>query len=156
MNPEKCENGVVDETDVYRRRRCKITGYLCKPTVYGEYGKAECVFEPQYLNRAEVKQLIRIIEGLKLGMRVHWLYKMKSHTWKDKMQIHAASGTIREITEDGKILITPDNLNYTEHTTIHKIGRRIKLNKEELESLLQNSADELELEERIRKESGEE
>ena len=87
---------------------------------------------------------------------MHWLYKMKSHTWKDKMQIHAASGTIREITEDGKILITPDNLNYTENTNIHKIGRRIKLNKEEMESLLQNSADELELEERIRKESGEE
>lgn len=154
MYPEKCENSVVDENDKYKRRRCKVTGYLCRPTIFRNYGKSECIFEPQYLNRTPVKQLIKIIENLKPGMRVYWSYKTAAHTWA-KTQIHTESGTIKEIQEDGGLVIAPDKMCCNWYASIHDITRSIKLKKEELDSILQKAVEELETEEQIRKESRE-
>lgn len=155
MKPENCENSIVDETDKYKRRRCKVTGYLCRPTVFRDYGKSECVFEPQYMNRTPVKQLARVIENIKPGMRVHWSYQTSAHTWA-KTQIHTASGVIKEIAQDGRLIIAPDNMLGYHYASIHDITRSIKLKKEELGPILEKVVEELEIEERIRKESREE
>lgn len=155
MYPEMCENSVVDENDKYKRRRCKVTGYLCRPTVFRDYGKSECIFEPQYLNRAAVKQLIKIIENLKPGMRVWWSYKTASHSWM-KTQIHTATGVIKEIQEDGRLIITTNQFICDWKASIHDITRSIKLEKEDLEPIMQKVAEDLEAEERIRKETREE
>ena len=155
MHPMECENGVVDEKDKYKRRRCKATGYICRPTIWRDHGKAECIFEPQYMNRAAVKRLAKIIENVRPGMRVYWSYKTASHVWM-KTQIRTASGTIKEIQEDGRLVIISEELKGNWYASIHDITRSIKLEKEELEPVLQRVEEELEIEERIRKESREE
>lgn len=155
MYPEFCKNGIVDENDMYKRRRCQITGYLCQPTKFASYGKAECVFEPRYLGHPETKKLIEVIKHVKPGMRVYMAYKMKGGIW-GRVYIHTTGGTIEEITEDGTMWIRFDSIKCRWPASVHELTRSIKLEKEDLETILQMAAAELETEERIKKESREE
>lgn len=155
MYAEFCKNGIVDENDRYKRRRCKITGYLCRPTTFGNFGTSKCVLEPQYLDHPKTKQLIEVIKHVKPGMRVYMAYKMTGGIW-GKVNIHTTGGTIKEILEDGMMLIKFDSIKCKWSESVHELTRSIKLEKEELEAILQKAAAELETEERIKKESGEE
>ena len=155
MYPEFCKNSVIDENDKYRRRRCQITGYLCKPTKFADFGQSECALEPQYLDHPKTKQLIKVIKHIKPGMRVYMAYKMTGHIW-GKVNLHTTTGVIEEIKEDGTMLIQFNNIKCKWPASVHELGRNIKLKKEELEAILIKAAEKLEEEERIKKESREE
>ena len=155
MNPEFCKNSVIDENDKYKRRRCQITGYLCKPTKFANYGRSECALEPKYLDHPDTKRLIEIINHVKPGMRVYMAYKMRGRIW-GKTNLRTTSGTIEEIKEDGTMLIQFDGIKCKWPASVHELGRNIKLEKEDLEVILQKAAARQEEEERIKKESREE
>ena len=152
MYEENCENSVLDaETG---KRRCKITGYVCKPTIWREHGKSECIFEPKYLQNKEVKRIRKVIENIQPGMRVYFSYRMQGPTW-GKTILNTTGAQILEIEEDGRLVLKADDFVIkTRGYTIHDLTRSLKLDRKQLGPLLQQLEMELENEEQIQKESG--
>ena len=152
MYVENCENSSLDEET--GKRKCKITGYVCKPTIWRDHGRAECIFEPQYLHREDVKRVRKAIENIQVGMKVHFSYRMQGQLW-GKTIINTASAQIIEIKENGSLVLKVDGfVRKFEGYSIYDLTRSLKLDKKQLGPLIKLMEEELEEEERRKKEVG--